>query len=108
MSDKRTKRSFTQKQKLTILAEARDNGVQATLDKHALYAATYYSWKAKFDELGDQGLKHGMTKAQSKRITELEGENRHLKELLGQKELETKLKDELLKKKYPKLYARTS
>ena len=49
-----------------------------------------------------------MTKAQSKRIHELEGENRHLEELLGQKELETKLKDELLKKKYPKLYARTS
>ncbi len=35
-------------------------------------------------------------------------ECKDLKELLGQKELETKLKDELLKKKYPKLYARTS
>lgn len=108
MSDKRTKRSFTQEQKLTILAEARDNGVQATLDKHAIYAATYYSWKAKFDELGDQGLQHGMTKAQSKRIRELETECKDLKELLGQKELETKLKDELLKKKYPKLFAKTS
>ena len=108
MSDKRTKRSFTQEQKLAILAEAREHGVQATLDKHALYAATYYAWKTKLDELGDEGLRHGMTKAQAKRITELEGENRHLKELLGQRELETKLQGELLKKKYPKLYAKTS
>ena len=41
--DKRTKRSFTQEQKLTILAEAREHGVQATLDKHNLYPSTNYA-----------------------------------------------------------------
>ncbi len=40
-----------------------------------------------------------MTKAQQKRIRELEKENRLLKELVAEKELEGRLKDELLKKK---------
>ena len=47
-----------------------------------------------------------MPNAQSKRIRKLEIENRYLKELLGQKELEAKLQGELLKKKYPKLHAK--
>ena len=41
-----------------------------------------------------------MTKAHLKRIRQLEKENRTLKELVAEKELEGKLKDELIKKKY--------
>ncbi len=41
-----------------------------------------------------------MTKAQLKRIRQLEKENKMLKELVAEKELESKLKDELIKKKY--------
>lgn len=72
--------------------------VKVTLEKHAIYAATYYSWKRKLAESGEQGLLHGMTKPQAKRIRELEAQNRKLKELLGQKELEAELQQEFLKK----------
>jgi putative transposase len=41
-----------------------------------------------------------MTPEQLKRIRELEKENKLLKEIVIQKELESKLKDELLKKKW--------
>jgi putative transposase len=41
-----------------------------------------------------------MTKPQLKRIRHLEKENQMLKELVAEKELEGRLKDELLKKKY--------
>jgi len=50
--------------------------------------------------MGKEGLDYGMTKAHLKRIRELEKENRLLKELVAEKELEGKLKDELLKKKF--------
>jgi putative transposase len=50
--------------------------------------------------MGEEGFAHGMTPGQLKRIRELEKENRLLKELVAEKELEGKLKDELLKKKY--------
>ncbi len=98
MSDKLAKRTFTTEQKLAILAEAADNGVTVTLDKHAIYAATYYSWKRKLAESGEQGLQHGYTKAQLRRIGELEAENRKLKEIIGQKDLEAEMRQELLKK----------
>ena len=50
--------------------------------------------------MGEEGLDYGMTKSHLKRIRQLEKENRLLKQIVAEKELESKLKDELLKKKY--------
>ena len=55
--------------------------------------------KKKMETMGEEGFSHGMTPDQLKRIRELEKENKLLKEIVIQKELEGKLKDELLKKK---------
>jgi putative transposase len=48
-----------------------------------------------------------MTPDQLKEIRRLRKENQRLKDLLIEKELESKLKDELLKKKYPSLKRRS-
>jgi len=76
------KRTFTKEQKLEILKEATAHGVTATLEKHGIYPATYYSWRKKFDTMGEAGFRHGMTPAQLKEIRRLEKENKTLKELL--------------------------
>ena len=52
---------------------------------------------------GEQGMDHKRIKDAQKAISQLEKENEQLKLLLAEKELEAKLKDELLKKKYPEL-----
>lgn len=96
-------KKFTEKEKLSILEEAKTNGVNATLLKYDLYPATFYYWKRKFDEAGEQGLSHGVTKEKLAEIRRLEKENETLKQLLAEKELEGRLKDEMLKKKYPHL-----
>jgi len=93
------KRTFTKEEKLSILKEAAENGVKDTLEKHAIYPATYYSWRKKFQQMGEAGLRNGVTPAHLKRIRELEKENQKLKEIVAEKELEGRLKDELLKKK---------
>lgn len=95
-----TKRTFTTEEKLRIIAEAKEKGVTATIDKYGIYAASYYSWKKKLDQMGEEGLQHGMTPEHLKRIRHLEKENALLKQLLAEKELEGKLKSELLKKQY--------
>ncbi|MDA7502174.1 transposase [Chitinophagales bacterium] len=100
--DKQTK-TWTKAEKLKIIAEAKRNGVTVTLEKYKLYPGTYYYWKKKFTAMGAEGMDHGMTKARLKRIRELEKEVSLLKEIVAEKELESKLKDELLKKKYPHL-----
>ncbi len=90
------RKKFKTEEKIAILKEAKENGVTITLEKHSIYRATYYSWKKKHDNMGEEGFVHG----QLKRIRELEKENRLLKEIIVEKDLAGKLKDELLKKKY--------
>ena len=82
------KRKFSNEEKLTIIKEASEHGVKVVLEKYLVYPASYYSWKKKFETMGVEGLNHGMTPAQLKRIRELEKENRLLKEIVVQKELE--------------------
>ena len=101
-TEKGTKK-FTKKEKLQIISEAKKNGVKLTLEKYDLYPATYYYWKKKLEETGEEGLDHVMSKATRLELKKLKEENQALKILLAEKELESKLKDELLKKKYPNL-----
>ncbi len=94
------KRTFIPEEKVRILKEAAELGVTATCEKYGLYPASYYSWKQKMDQMGVEGLQHGMTPEHLKRIRQLEKENQLLKQLLAEKDLEGRLKDELIKKQY--------
>ena len=96
-------KKFTKEEKLAIIEEAGKNGVKATLQKYGLYPATYYYWKKKLLVYGEDGLNHRTLKAHQAELKRLEKENESLKILLAEKELESKLKDEMLKKKYPEL-----
>lgn len=94
------RKRFTTSEKIAILTESKEKGVTCTLDRYGIYPATYYSWKKKLETMGEEGFSHGMTPGQLKRIRELEKENKILKELLVEKDLAGKLKDDLLKKKF--------
>ena len=94
------KRTFTKEEKLAVLKEAGNHGVTLTLEKYGIYPATYYSWRKKYDTMGEAGFRHGMTPAHLKENKRLSKENDMLKTLLAEKELEGRLKDEALKKKY--------
>ena len=96
-------KKYTKEEKLKILKEANRQGVKVTLEKYDLYPATFYYWKKKYETMGAEGMDHGMTKERLRRIKQLEKEVAMLKEIVAEKELESKLKDELLKKKYPHL-----
>jgi len=98
---KKGSKKFTEKEKLKILKESKTNGVKNTLDKYDLYPATFYYWKRKYLVYGEEGLSHKKSKESADVIKKLEKENEALKILLAEKELESKLKDDLLKKKYP-------
>ena len=94
------KRTFTKEEKLRIIKEVSEHGVKQTLEKYDIYPASFYAWKKKLEEMGVEGFQHGMTPKHLKRIRELEKENNALKQLLAEKELEGKLKSELLKKRF--------
>lgn len=101
-TEKGTKK-FSKEEKLAILSEAKTLGVQATLTKYELYPATFYYWKKKLNFHGEEGLNHAKHRNYESEIKILSKENEVLKTLLAEKELESRMKDELLKKKYPEL-----
>lgn len=96
------KRRFTKEEKLKVLSEAKGSGVTVTLEKYGIYPATYYSWKKKYEQMGENGFNHGMTVKHLKEIKRLEKENDLLKKLLAEKELEGRMQQELLKKSTPR------
>ncbi len=104
-TEKGTKK-YTKAEKLAIIEESRTKGVKVTLAKYDLYPATFYYWKKNFIVYGEKGLDHKLLKDRETTIRELEKENEALKILLAEKELEGRLKDELIKKKYPEMRRR--
>ena len=107
-TERKPKVHRTKEEKLLILKEGSANGVAATCCKYGIYEASYYQWKNKFQEIGDAGLQHGMTKEHLKEIKRLQKENQQLKDLLIKEQLESQLKGELLKKKYARENAKKS
>ena len=63
------KRKFSKEEKLQIIKEASDQGVTLTIERHGIYPATFYSWKKKFDTMGEDGFRHGITPAQMLPVT---------------------------------------
>lgn len=103
MTMKKEGKRWSKDQKIAIVKEASTKGVRETLEKYAIYPATFYSWKKKFEQMGDDGFTQGMTKQRLSKIKELEQEVDLLKQLLAEQTMAGKLKDDLLKKKYPKV-----
>jgi putative transposase len=93
----KTKRSWTAEQKLAILKEAEEQGVTATIRKHQIYGNTLYEWRQKYSTSGTDGLTTSYVRT-SPDVKKLEAEIRMLKEIVAEKELTIRIKDELLKK----------
>ena len=92
------KRAPQEKEK--ILMDIQRIGVTAGCRKHQISKTLYYTWLNRYNAFGLDGLEDRRGKNVDAQLKRLEKENRILKELLAEKELEAKMKDELLKKKF--------
>ncbi|MCF6307147.1 MAG: transposase [Flavobacteriaceae bacterium] len=86
-------------EKLEILSSSEEIGVVETCRKYSLSTGTLYSWKKKHDNQGEAGLKVTYD-TRSKELKQPEEENRILRKLLSNKEIELEVQRELLKKKF--------
>lgn len=96
---KKELRRWTATEKEKILQDIQRLGVVAGCRKHNLSNNLYYTWLNRYTAHGLEGLEDRRGKDLNKQIKKLEKENKLLKELLAEKELESKMKGELLKKK---------
>lgn len=86
------KKRFNEEQIIRILKEHEAGG--RTVDicrRHGIAAGTFYKWKAKYG---------GMEVADARRLKELEDENRRLKKLLAEAELDKAMLKDVLSKKW--------
>jgi len=97
------RKQFTAEEKLHIIEEGKSKGVKVTCAKYGIYSGSYYYWKRKLLTDGEQGLKGTYHKQNKARIKTLEKEVETLKLLLAEEKLQSRLKDDLLQKKYPEL-----
>ena len=86
------KSRFTTEQIIRILKQA-ESGVKVKdiIREHGIAEQTFYRWKVKYS---------GLQVNEAKRLKELEAENRKLKQLLGDKDLQILGLKEALRKNY--------
>jgi|WetSurMetagenome_2_1015567.scaffolds.fasta_scaffold646264_1 putative transposase len=96
---KRSKRTWTVEEKVSILKEAEEKGSTLTCRKYGIYPSLFAAWREKYEREGPEGLKPQYVKRNEREIQQLKNENSRLKLILADKELELQMKTELLKKK---------
>lgn len=99
MITKRAMKRRSKEEKEKIIFEIQRLGVVAGCRKHNLDPSSYYDWLDKYNAHGIEGLDDRRGKSNEHLLKQVEKENKLLKEMLAEKELEIKMKDELLKKK---------
>ena len=92
-------KKWSLEEKIEILSSSEEIGVVEACRKYSLSTGTFYSWKKKYDNLGEAGLRVTYDSG-SKELKQSQEENRILRKLLGNKEIELEVQRELLKKKF--------
>jgi len=92
-------KKWSLEQKLEILSSSEEVGIVDTCRKYGVSTGTFYSWKKKHESHGEAGLKVTYD-TKSKEHKQAEEENRILRKLLSNKEIELEVQRELLKKKF--------
>lgn len=99
---KRRYRKWTKEEKERIILDFQKLGVTAGCRKYDIAATVYYDWLEIYNAQGIEGLSGDRRTADSieKINSSLSKENALLKEMLAERELQIRLKDELLKKRH--------
>jgi putative transposase len=92
-------KKWSLEQKLEILSVSEEIGIVESCRKYVVSTGTFYSWKKKFENQGEAGLKVTYD-TKSKELKAAEEENRILRKLLSDREIELEVQRELLKKKF--------
>lgn len=83
------KRRYSEEQIVRILSEAANGNVAGICRKYGISDATYYNWKKKYE---------GMSVSELRKLHALEEENRKLKRIVADKELDIDALKALLEK----------
>lgn len=90
----------TPEEKEKLLLDIQKLGVAVGCRQFNISKPLYYQWLEKYTAHGLDGLRDRRAQNTEALIKKLEKENKALKELLAEEKLASRMKDELLKKKF--------
>ena len=96
---KKNQRTWPKEEKERIILDIQKIGVVAGCRKHDIAPALYYIWLEKYQALGVNGLDRSKAGDKDGEINRLKRELALAKEIIAEKELQLKMKGELLKKR---------
>lgn len=96
------KRHWKSTEKLEILDYYKQYGLSRTTRKYQVSQTTLYKWRDKFAAEGPEGLENKRKKRQESdpELIRLERENKELKAIVAEKELQLRIQAEMLKKSH--------
>jgi putative transposase len=94
----KNKKRKSPQEKLAIIKEGIETGWVETARKHNISYPTLQTWRLRFESGGEAALSAKLDSS-SAELKKLMRENQKLKELVAEKELVIRIKDDLLKKK---------
>ena len=86
--DKKNRKKWTGEQKLEVLNYCKQEGVGRTSREYGISTTIIYQWQRKFEMGGIDELEGKKTKDRDSRLYELERENRELKAIVAEKEMQ--------------------
>ena len=96
MSKIRKRWSF--EEKLEILSTFQKEGIGRTSRQYGVSGTMIYRWQKVFDREGNDGLSGKPQRDKELAIIKLERENRELKAIVAEKELQLRIQEEVIKK----------
>jgi len=91
---------WSKSEKLSILDYSDRHSVSAASRKFGISATSIYKWKDKLNEKGVSSLEPQQQAAKNAEQIRLERENRELKAIVAEKELQIRIQAEMLKKSH--------
>ena len=93
------RKTWSVSEKLAVINYAKTNGSLQASREYDVSSTSVYKWIEAYEEHGESGLsRKNKPSDESEELRRLRRENQQLKELVAEKELRLRIKEELLKK----------
>ncbi len=94
----KTRKRWSLNEKLEVLSHYQKEGITRTVREYGISSTMVYKWQKSFEEEGEEGLSSIKERNKEIRMNQLERENRELKSIVAEKELQLRIQAEIIKK----------
>jgi putative transposase len=96
----KSRKKWSTQEKLEVLINSQKEGVTRTSRQYGISTTMIYNWQRKYEEEGESGLMSKKSQKDDMEKNRLLRENRELKAMVAEKEMQLRIQDALIKKNH--------